>query len=44
VRPKGSTPLAQDFTEDSDGMEQILAQLRENQSSLPNGFINKYVS
>ena len=26
------------------GMEQILAQLRENQSSLPNGFINKYVS
>jgi ABC-type transporter Mla subunit MlaD len=28
----------------ADGMEQILAQLRENQSSLPNGFINKYVS
>lgn len=44
VRPKGSTPLAQDFTEDSDGMEQMLAQLRENQSSLPTGFINKYVS
>ena len=44
VRPKGSTPLAQDFIEGSDGMEQMLAQLRENQSSLPNGFINKYVS
>jgi len=44
VRPKGSVPLAQDLTEDPDGMEQMLAQLRENQSSLPNGFINKYVS
>jgi len=37
-------PLAQDFTEDSYGTEQMLAQLRENQFSLPNGFINKYIS